>query len=199
MLESMFKNKLAIPTLVLLFLTAAAVGKSAFGTEVSLPVSTVKASDTSVVVVKDSLYFDSLSLSLKVIPRVQDMYTVGKKAIGKWAKLFIAVKIVESGNDGDNSIYARRDFNLTGMRQPKARKTMSLGRTKSNYARFASWYDCMVDFGMYLDGIERAFKRKHHRLPKSNQEMVQYLYGKYNSHPVWRKRTLYVLKKFDLK
>jgi hypothetical protein len=195
----MFKNKLAIPTLVLLFLTAAAVGKSAFGTEVALPVSTVKASDTSVVVVKDSLYFDSLSLSLKVIPRVQDMYTVGKKAIGKWAKLFIAVKIVESGNDGDNSIYARRDFNLTGMRQPKARKTMSLGRTKSNYARFANWYDCMVDFGMYLDGMERAFKRKHHRLPKSNQEMVQYLYGKYNSHPVWRKRTLFVLKKFDLK
>ena len=195
----MFKNKLAIPTLVLLFLTAAAVGKSAFGTEVALPVSTVKASDTSVVVVKDSLYFDSLSLSLKVIPRVQDMYTVGKKAIGKWAKLFIAVKIVESGNDGDNSIYARRDFNLTGMRQPKARKTMSLGRTKSNYARFANWYDCRVDFGMYLDGMERAFKRKHHRLPKSNQEMVQYLYGKYNSHPVWRKRTLFVLKKFDLK
>lgn len=195
----MFKNKLAIPTLVLLFLTAAAVGKSAFGTEVALPVSTVKASDTSVVVVKDSLYFDSLSLSLKVIPRVQDMYTVGKKAIGKWAKLFIAVKIVESGNDGDNSIYARRDFNLTGMRQPKARKTMSLGRTKSNYARFANWYDCMVDFGMYLDGMERAFKRKYHRSPKNSQEMVQYLYGKYNSHPVWRKRTLYVLKKFDLK
>jgi hypothetical protein len=195
----MFKNKLAIPTLVLLFLTAAAVGKSAFGTEVALPVSTVKASDTSVVVVKDSLYFDSLSLSLKVIPRVQDMYTVGKKAIGKWAKLFIAVKIVESGNDGDNSIYARRDFNLTGMRQPKARKTMSLGRTKSNYARFANWYDCMVDFGMYLDGMERAFKRKYHRSPKNSQEMVQYLYGKYNSHPVWRKRTLLVLKKFDLK
>lgn len=195
----MFKNKLAIPTLVLLFLTAAAVGKSAFGAEVALPVSTVKASDTSVVVVKDSLYFDSLSLSLKVIPRVQDMYTVGKKAIGKWAKLFIAVKIVESGNDGDNSIYARRDFNLTGMRQPKARKTMSLGRTKSNYARFASWYDCMVDFGMYLDGMERAFKRKYHRSPKNSQEMVQYLYGKYNSHPVWRKRTLFVLKKFDLK
>ena len=195
----MFKNKLAIPTLVLLFLTAAAVGKSAFGTEVALPVYTVNASDTSVVVVKDSLYFDSLSLSLKVIPRVQDMYTVGKKAIGKLAKLFIAVKIVESGNDGDNSIYARRDFNLTGMRQPKARKTMSLGRTKSNYARFANWYDCMVDFGMYLDGMERAFKRKYHRSPKNSQEMVQYLYGKYNSHPVWRKRTLLVLKKFDLK
>ncbi len=195
----MFKNKLAIPTLVLLFLTAAAVGKSAFGTEVALPVSTVKASDTSVVVVKDSLYFDSLSLSLKVIPRVQDMYTVGKKTIGKWAKLFIAVKIVESGNDGDNSIYARRDFNLTGMRQPKARKTMSLGRTKSNYARYASWYDCMVDFGMYLDGMERGFKRKNHRSTKNSQEMVEYLYGRYNSHPVWRKRTLFVLKKFDLK
>ena len=195
----MFKNKLAIPTLVLLFLTAAVVGKSAFGTEVALPVPIVKASDTSLVVVKDSLYLDSLSLSLNVIPSVKDMYTVGKKAIGKWAKLFIAVKIVESGNDGDNSIYARRDFNLTGMRQPKARKTMSLGGTRSNYARYASWYDCMVDFGMYLDGMERGFKRRHHRSTRNSQEMVQYLYGKYNSHPVWRNRTLFVLKKFDLK
>lgn len=190
---------MAIPTLVLLFLTAAAVGKSAFGTEVVLPASNIKASDTSVVVVKDSLYFDSLSLSLKVIPGVKDMYTVGKKSIGKWAKLFIAVKIVESGNDGDNSIYARRDFNLTGMRQPRARKTMSLGRTKSNYATFGSWYDCMIDFGMYLDGMERAFKKKKHRAVRNDAEMVQYLFGKYNSHPVWRKRTLLVLKKFKLK
>jgi hypothetical protein len=194
----MFKNKIAIPTLVLLFLTAAAVGKSAFGTEVVVPVSNIKTSDTSVVVEKDSLYYDTLSLSLKKIPTVQNMYTVGKKAIGKWSKLFIAVKIVESGNDGDNSIYARRDFNLTGMRQPRARKTMSLGATKSNYATFASWYDCMVDFGMYLNGMERAYKRRFHREPNS-QEMVQYLYGKYNSHPVWRKRTLYVLKNFNLK
>jgi hypothetical protein len=194
----MFKNKIAIPTLVLLFLTAAAVGKSTFGTEVVVQVSDVKASDTSVVVVKDSLYFDTLSLSLKKIPTVQNMYTVGKKAIGKWAKLFIAVKIVESGNDGDNSIYARRDFNLTGMRQPKARKTLSLGRTKSNYATFASWYDCMVDFGMYLNGMERGFKKRYQRNPTS-KEMVLYMYGKYNCHPVWRDRTLYVLKNFKLK
>ncbi|MEY3716851.1 MAG: hypothetical protein RL285_726 [Bacteroidota bacterium] len=194
----MIKNKIAIQTLLLLILNEAAVGKSAFGTEVVVPVSNIKTSDTSVVVEKDSLYYDTLSLSLKKIPTVQNMYTVGKKAIGKWAKLFIAVKIVESGNDGDNSIYARRDFNLTGMRQPKARKTMSLGATKSNYATFASWYDCMVDFGMYLNGMERAYKRRFHREPNS-QEMVQYLYGKYNSHPVWRKRTLYVLKNFKLK
>lgn len=189
----MFKNKIAIPTLVLLFLTVAAVGKSAFGTEVVIPVSDIKPSDTSVVVEKDSLYFDTLALSLKKIPTVQHMYTVGKKSIGKWAKLFIAVKIVESGNDGDNSIYARRDFNLTGMRQPKSRKTLSLGRTKSNYATFANWYDCMVDFGMYLNGMERGFKKKFHKTP-SNRDMVLYMFGKYNCHPVWRDRVLYSLK-----
>ena len=194
----MFKNKIAIPTLVLLFLTVAAVGKSAFGTEVVMPVSEIKPSDTSVVVEKDSLYFDTLALSLKKIPTVQHMYTVGKKSIGKWAKLFIAVKIVESGNDGDNSIYARRDFNLTGMRQPKARKTLSLGRTKSNYATFANWYDCRVDFGMYLNGMERGFKKKFHKTP-SNRDMVLYMFGKYNCHPVWRDRVLYSLKNSKLK
>lgn len=195
----MFKNKIAIPTLMLLCITVAAVGKSVFGTEIVISESSVKPSDTSVVLVNDSLYFDSLSLSLNEIPKIQQMYTIAKKSIGKWANLFVAVKIVESGNDGDNSIYARRDFNLTGMRQPRVRKTMSMGATQSNYATFASWYDCMLDFGMYLDGMERAFKRKNHRLPKNSQEMVQYLYGKYNSHPVWRSRTLYVLKNFDLK
>jgi len=120
----MFKNKLVIPTFVLLFLTVAAIGKTAFGTDKVIPVADVKALDPEVVTVNDSLYFDSLELSLKRIPNAQPMYTVAKKAIGKWAKLFIAVKIVESGNDGDNSIYARRDNNLTGMRQPRVRKTM---------------------------------------------------------------------------
>ena len=92
----MFKNKLVIPTFVLLFLTAAAIGKTAFGTDKVIPVAEVKASDTAVVTVNDSLYFDSLELSLKRIPNAQPMYSVAKKAIGKWAKLFIAVKIVES-------------------------------------------------------------------------------------------------------
>ena len=173
----MFKNKLVIPTFVLLFLTVAAIGKTAFGTDKVIPVAEVKALDPEVVTVNDSLYFDSLELSLKRIPNAQPMYTVAKKAIGKWAKLFIAVKIVESGNDGDNSIYARRDNNLTGMRQPRVRKTMSLGATKNKYARFASWYDCMLDFGMYLDGMERGFIKKNHRPVRNSQEMVKYLYA----------------------
>jgi hypothetical protein len=84
------------------------------------------------------------------------------------------------------------------MRQPRARKTMSLGATKSNYATFASWYDCMVDFGMYLNGMERGFKKKYQKSP-SNNEMVLYMFGKYNTHPVWKNRTLYVLKNFNLK
>jgi len=183
----------------LLFLTVAAIGKTAFGTDKLVPVAEVKASDTAVVTLNDSLYYDSLELSLKHIPNAQPMYSIAKKAIGKWAKLFIAVKIVESGNDGDNSIYARRDYNLTGMRQPRARKTLSLGATKNKYARYASWYDCMVDFGMYLNGMEKGFIKKHHRPVRNSQEMVKYLFGKYNSHPVWRKRTLYVLKNFKWK
>ena len=195
----MFKNKLVIPTFVLLFLTVAAIGKTAFRTDKVISVAEVKELDSAIVIVNDSLYFDSLELSLKQIPNAQPMYSVAKYAIGKWAKLFIAVKIVESGNDGDNSLYARRDYNLTGMRQPRVRKTMSLGATKNNYARFASWYDCMIDFGMYLNGMERGFIKKHHRPVRNSQEMVNYLYGIYNTNPVWRDRTLYVLNNFKWK
>jgi hypothetical protein len=56
----------------------------------------------------------------------------------------------------------------------------------------------MVDFGMYLNGMERGFKKKYQKSP-SNNEMVLYMFGKYNTHPVWKNRTLYVLKNFNLK
>lgn len=194
----MFKNKIAIPTLVLLFLTAASVAKSSRDNNVKVSFSEIKASDTSVVIEKDSLFYDTLSLSLKEIPRIQNMYTVANQSIGKWANLFIAIKIVESGNEGDNSIYARRDFNLTGMRQPRARKTMSLGISKHGYATFANWHDCMLDFGMYLDGMERGYKKKFHKSPNSKQ-MLNYIFGKYNSNQIWKNRTLKVLNNFKWK
>lgn len=89
----MFKNKLVIPTFVLLFLTVAAIGKTAFGTDKVISVAEVKELDSAIVIVNDSLYFDSLELSLKHIPNAQPMYSVAKNAIGKWAKLFIAVKL----------------------------------------------------------------------------------------------------------
>lgn len=186
----MLRSKWIFPTVVLILCSAAVIGKATFGTSKT---SLVKASDTAIVLSSDSLYFDTLALSLKRIPTVMAMHHVATKAIPKWANIFTAIKIIESGVDGQYSKYARLYNNLVGMRQPRARKTTSLGGSKTNYAIYAHWYDCILDFGLYLDGIERSFIRKRGRNLKSDQEMVRYLYGIYNTNTRWRTDVLKVL------
>ncbi len=184
---------------MLIFISIAAVGQTNFGQNNSDHLPKVPYSAPVVTVSQDSLWFDTLSLSMTQVPKIQSLYTVAKQSIGKWAKIFIVIKTVESGNDGDHSILATRYFNITGMRQPHVRKTLSVGPTPTNYASFKNWHDCMLDFGMYLDGLERGFKRKHNNRAPSDQEMIEYMYGIYNTYPIWRKRSLFVLNHFKYK
>lgn len=193
----MLKNTLIIPILMLLFISIAAVGQSNFGLDRYKHLPKTLHSEPMVIISQDSLWFDTLSLSMAKVPQIQSLYTVAKQSIGKWAKIFVVVKIVESGNDGDHSILASRYFNVTGMRQPHVRKTLSIGPNPTHYASFENWHDCMLDFGMYLNGLERGFKRKHNNREPSDQEMIEYMYGIYNTYPVWRKRSLFVLHHFQ--
>ena len=58
--------------------------------------------------IKDGfLYYDSLKLPLDKIPKVRQLHTLAKKVVGKWYKMYTAIKIEESGNDGQNSYYAK--------------------------------------------------------------------------------------------
>lgn len=190
----MLRSKWIFPTTVLILCSAAVIGKATFETSKT---SLIKASDTAIIVRNDSLFYDTLALPLKTIPTVIAMHHVATKAIPQWANIFTAVKIIESGVDGQYSQYSRMYNNLVGMRFPRSRKTTAMAKSKTNYSIYASWYDCIVDFGMYLDGINRSFNRKKGRFVNSDEEMVHYLYGIYNTNVRWRNDVLKVLKKIQ--
>lgn len=154
----------------------------------------------SVVIQGDSLFLDTLQLSLNTIPRAQHLYTVAKVAVGKWAKLFTVVKLEESGADGKNSYYARKLNNLTGMRFPRSgRQTTALRNGLNNYAEFAHWYDCMIDWKYYIELMEEGFKSKKGREPKDEFEMVDYMFGSYNPYSIWRTHLRWHLNHFKYK
>lgn len=151
----------------------------------------------SVVITRDTLMLDSLVLSLKEIPKAQELYTVAKVTVGKWAKLFTAIKIEESGADGKNSYYAREYNNLTGMRFPRSgRQTTALRAGRSYYAIFNHWHDCMLDWKYYIELMENKFVAKHNRVPKDEFEMVDFMFGSYNPYDKWRNDMRWLLRNF---
>ncbi len=177
---------------------AAAVQRSFF---ISIPLDTVQTIKADTIKIEnDSLQWDSLKLSLKKIPKAQHLYTVAKKSLGRWAKLFVVIKIEESGADGKNSYLAKKFNNLTGMRYPgKGRKTTSTGATTGYYAVFNSWYDCMKDFGYYIEIMESKFVEKYQRVPKDEYEMVNFMFGSFNHHQKWKNDVEWLLNHFNYK
>lgn len=192
------KNLLtAAVLLVVLAATAANMNLKLIATQ--KPASKPQKAD-SVVIQKDSLFVDSISLPLKSIPRAQQLYTVAKKSVGKWAKLFIAIKIEESGADGKNSFYALRYNNLTGMRYPGAgRLTTSTGAGHNYYAIFNNWHDCMLDFRYYIEIMENKFVERYNRQPKDEYEMVNFMHGSFNVYQKWRNDLVWLLNHFNYK
>lgn len=192
----MKKLLLAIVFIVVLVATAASVNL----TKVDTLRDTSTAVADTVVVRNDSLFADSLALSLNKIPKAQQLYTVAKKELGKWARLFVIVKIEESGADGKNSFYAKEYNNLTGMRFPGSkRKTTAVAMGKSYYAIFNHWYDCMKDFGLYMEMMENHFIEKHKRAPKDDIEMINHMHGSYNKYSKWHKDMLWLQRNIKLK
>ncbi|MCC7298005.1 MAG: hypothetical protein IT244_06690 [Bacteroidia bacterium] len=151
----------------------------------------------SVVIQGDTLMLDSLSLSLKKIPKAQHLYSVAKVSVGKWAKLFTVIKIEESGADGKNSYYARTYYNLTGMRWPgTGRKTTAIAKGNNHYAIFNHWHDCMLDWKIYIDVMESKFIAKNNRAPKDEYEMVDFMFGSYNPYQKWKNDMYWLLRHF---
>lgn len=158
-----------------------------------------KGSDSMIRTTADSLFIDSMNLrlSLKEIPPARSMHQVARYVIGPWAKIFTVIKLQESGADGKNSYLAKEFNNLTGMRMPgNSRPTTAIGKTKTNYAIFSSWYDCMVDFGFYLDQTLEKFREKYQRAPKDEFEIINFMFGSYNPYSDWKKDIFWLLKNY---
>jgi len=191
------KNLLTVA--ILIFVLAATAANANLKFSASPQKDTAEVADT-VVILKDSIFVDSLALSLKKIPKAQHLYSVAKKSVGKWAKLFVAIKIEESGADGKNSYYALTYNNLTGMRYPgKGRITTSTGMGHNYYAVFNNWHECMVDFKYYVEIMEGKFKDRFKRAPKNEYEMVNFMHGSFNVYQKWHNDVTWLLNHFNYK
>ena len=147
----------------------------------------------------ERLFFDGEEVSLTKLPKLQMLYDVSKEEIGKWSKLFIAIKMEESGVDGKNSGLARVRNNLVGMRVPRRRETKCIGATSTNYAIFNNWFEAVQDFNIFIQIKERGFKKKFKRSPKDEHEFVDYMYGSYNIYSKWQQDVHIILRNFRLK
>lgn len=157
-----------------------------------------KGDNGEIVYTGNRLYFNNEEISLSEIPNLQLLYDVSKVEIGRWAKLFIAIKMEESGVDGKQSGLARVRNNLVGMRMPRSRETYAVSETATGYAVFNNWYEATLDFSIFIKIKERGFKAKYGRLPKDEHEFVNYMYGSYNIYSKWQQDVHIILRRFRL-
>ena len=133
-------------------------------------------------------------LNLKKVPSIDTLHRVAKKYMGRWHYLFLAIKIEESGNNGHFSWLSTTHFNLCGMRYPKTRRTYAIGSTNTNYAIYRNWFECILDFKIYMDNIENKFIEKNKRSPKDDIEMIHYMFNTFNHFAKWKKDMLVLIK-----
>ena len=196
-------KKLLVTTIVLIVLFVSSVYGGYINNNVVYTPPVKDTTDISIAKVSinnDTIFCDSLTLSLKNIPRAQHLFTVAKLSVGRWAKLFTVLKIEESGADGQNSWYATNYYNLTGMRCVGAgRKTTSNGCGHNQYAKFNNWHDCVLDFKHYIDVMDARFVAKYKRAPKDEFEMVDFMHGSFNVYGKWKADVYWLLRHFQYK
>jgi hypothetical protein len=133
-------------------------------------------------------------LNLKRVPNMDTLHKVARKYMGRWDYLFLAIKMEESGANGHYSWLSSTHYNLCGMRFPRARRTYAVGATNTNYAIFRNWFECMLDFKIYIESVEAKFIQKNKRPPKDDVEMIHFMYNSFNHFAKWKKDMLVLIK-----
>lgn len=138
---------------------------------------------------------DTLSIDenvLKTIPDIDLMHQYAKQYLGKHADLFIAIKIEESGNNNNYSWLAKKHNNLCGMRFPNVRKTYAIGKTNSNYSIYKNWFDCMLDFKLYILKMEQHYIKKFNKVP-NDIDLIEYMSTNFNHFETWKINLLNII------
>jgi hypothetical protein len=133
-------------------------------------------------------------LNLDTLPNLKTLHKVASVYLGQYALFFMAIKMEESGTDNKESGLSRKYNNLTGMRFPQKRETYAIGSTQTRYAIYRNWFESMLDFKIYMDGMERAFVQSKGRGFDNEYEMLDYLYMYFNGFEKWRQDMLFLIR-----
>lgn len=133
-------------------------------------------------------------LDLEHLPDLKTLHKIASVYLGPYALFFIAIKMEESGTDNKESGLSRKYNNLTGMRFPQKRETYAIGTTSTRYAIYRNWFESMLDFKIYMDGMERAFWKKNKRSFENEYEMLDFLYMYFNGFEKWRQDMVFLIR-----
>jgi hypothetical protein len=148
-------------------------------------------SPNAVEISRDSNLIDFVSLN--TVPATDTLFKVAKEFIGNRAHLFLAIKIEESGNDKHYSWLSTTHFNLCGMRFPRNRKTYAIGKTNTNYAIYRNWFECLLDFKIYMEMIEKSYVEKFKKTP-TDLQLIEFMSSRFNHFAKWKTDMLSILK-----
>jgi|GEM_PF-2852339 len=140
---------------------------------------------------------NTLYVKLDKLPTVQEIYDAAKPILGKHAKLFVALKVKETGNDGGYAEVLRKHNNLVGMKMPGARYTFAIGQTSTRYAIYKNWFESLLDFKVYIGKEEKKKKRKTGKGFATDRELLKYMYGSYNTNQEWKEGIEFILDNFQ--
>ncbi len=94
---------------------------------------------------------------------------------------------------------AARNLIYLGMKMPGARYTFAIGKTSTKYCIYRNWFESMLDFKVYVDTEERKRIRRKGKGFKDSKELLEYMFGSYNTNQEWKDGIEKILRTFKWK
>lgn len=107
----------------------------------------------------------------------------------KYPEVVLSQIMIESGNL--TSKLCKRNNNILGMTVATKRETTALN--ESGYAKYKSWFDCIVDYKFYQDLVFS----KHKTMTK--KQYIAYLHKNYAKSPTYKTKLTQMSKIYELR
>ena len=107
----------------------------------------------------------------------------------KYPEVVISQVMIESG--WLTSRLCKVNHNLLGMTVPEKRETTAIN--KSGYAKYYTWFDCILDYKLYQDYV----LKKHHIT--NRKQYIAFLHKNYAKSPTYKTRLTQLSKTYELR
>ena len=107
----------------------------------------------------------------------------------KYPEVVISQIMIETG--WLTSRLCKANNNLLGMMVPSKRETTAINET--GFAKYTSWFDCIMDYKMYQDYI---LSRNH---ITNKKQYIAFLHKNYAKSPTYKTRLTQLSKTYELK
>lgn len=107
----------------------------------------------------------------------------------KFPEVVMSQIMIESGNL--KSKLCKKNNNLLGMTVASKRETTALN--EEGYAKYKSWFDCILDYKLYQDYILSKNEINN------KKQYIAYLHKNYANSPDYKKKLTFLSKQYELR